>query len=814
MKHPVRLIIFALIIAAAGLLPATAPALGAGVIYVDASSSCAAGCGGSWANAYPKLQDALAAAANGDQIWVAKGVYYPDEGAGQTDNARASTFILQNGVAIYGGFAGTETALSQRDVAANVTVLSGDIDGNDVTDANGVVTNTTNINGNNAYHVVTSSSANSTAVLDGFTVTAGQANGPSGGEDNGGGMYNKNSSSPTVSNVTFSANSATRGGGMNNDTSSPALTNVTFSANSAVFGGGMKNTNGSPSLTNVTFSANSASANGGGIYNYNSAPTMTNVTFSSNSAATNGGGLYNYDSDPTLSNVTFSGNSAGHNGGGLYNNSSSPTVTNVTFSGNSTGQNGGGLYNYYSDPTLTNATFSGNSADKGGGLHNYNSSPALTNVTFSSNSATNNGGGGMYSNSFDSSDPVLTNTIIANSASGGDCVGPVNPASSHNIIRDSAHACGLTNGSNGNIIGSDPSLGALTDFGGPGKQVFPLLSSSPAKNAGTNAGCPTTDQRGAPRPSGGVCDIGAYERDGLTWDGGGTDNNWSTALNWTGDMVPGPDNDVYFNSTSTKDSVIDAGFGGAVANIDISAGYTGVITFGRSLAVSGDYSQDGGTVVADPAHAFTVDGAFSHTGGALQETRPVGPVGNVNFPVDFLHIQDSGNTTDKHRCVTLDTTATGNDLGSVTVSIRAVDTSAGEYCTSAGAGSPPYAGRCFSITPTNNLPARVTLWALSSETPAAITSPSVYRYHASAWQELTGVATGASGDYTWAAGDAPGFSAFLMAQAGSGGNAPTAVSLQSFAATGGQQGFHILLAAAALLLLVASSKWLAVRSGQ
>ena len=710
MKHPVRLILFALIIAAAALTPATAPALGAGVIYVDVSSSCASGCGGSWANAYPKLQDDLAAAASGDQIWVAKGVYYPDEGAGQTDNARASTFTLQNGVALYGGFAGTETALNQRDLAANVTVLSGDIDGNDTTDANGVVTNTANINGSNAYHVVTGSSVNNTAVLDGFTVTAGQANGPSGGDRDGGGMYNKNSSSPTVSNVTFSANSATRGGGMNNDISSPALTNVTFFANSAVFGGGMKNDISSAMLTNVTFSANSASASGGGMYNYGSHLTMTNITFS------------------------------------------------------------------------------GNSANQGGGMsNNSNSSPTLTNV------------------------------IIANST-GGDCVADTSSSiasgSGYNLIEDSGDACGLTNGSNGNIIGSDPNLDALTDFGGAGKQVFPLLSSSPAKNAGTNAGCPATDQRGAPRPSGSVCDIGAYERDGLIWDGGGADNNWSNALNWTGDMVPGPDNDVYFDGTSTKNSVIDAGFGGAVANVDISADYTGVITFGRSLAVSGDYSQDGGTVVVDPAHAFTVDGAFSHTGGALQETRPVGPTGGVNSAVNFLHIRDSGNTTDKHRGVTLDTTATGNDLGSVTVRIKAVDMAAGEYCTSAGAGSPPYAGRCFTITPANNLPARVTLWALSSEAPAAITSPSVYRYHAGSWQELTGLATGTSGSYTWAAGDTPGFSAFLMAQAGSGGNAPTAVALRSFVATGGQDGRYILLAAAALLLLVASSKWLIARRRQ
>jgi hypothetical protein len=72
------------------------------IIYVDADSLCNSGCGGSWATAHPYLQDALAAAQSGDEIWVAEGLYYPDEGAGQTANDRASTFQLQNGVAVYG----------------------------------------------------------------------------------------------------------------------------------------------------------------------------------------------------------------------------------------------------------------------------------------------------------------------------------------------------------------------------------------------------------------------------------------------------------------------------------------------------------------------------------------------------------------------------------------------------------------------------------------------------------------------------------------------------------------------------------------
>ena len=146
-------------------------------------------------------------------MWVAAGVYYPDEGAGATNNSQSSTFVLESGVAIYGGFAGTETALSQRDVAANVTILSGDVDvdagGADDAGDDHIVEAYYQVHGANALHVVSASGVNAEARLDGFTITAGVAtlsnsNCPAGC---GGGLYAQ-AGSPTLTNLTLIGNRA------------------------------------------------------------------------------------------------------------------------------------------------------------------------------------------------------------------------------------------------------------------------------------------------------------------------------------------------------------------------------------------------------------------------------------------------------------------------------------------------------------------------------------------------------------------------------------------------------------------------------
>jgi hypothetical protein len=287
------------------LVPTAVPA----VLYVKPIGVGSKDCS-DWENACI-LQFALTNANSGDEIWVAAGKYTPGDQI--TD-----TFKLKSGVGIYGGFYGNEITRNDRDLAANVTVLSGDINNND--SQSPIITDVDTVTGNNdnSLHVVTGTSG---AILDGVTITAGYAIGPN-PLDKGAGMYNQEDN-PTIRNVEFRGNySDDFAGGMYNDSSSPNHINVTFNDNKAQnYGGGMANRfNSSPSLVNVIFYGNTSEWNGGGMLNDNSAPILTNVTFYGNFSGT-GGGIHNDNSTPAIYNTIFWGNVAST--GAQINNSSS-----------------------------------------------------------------------------------------------------------------------------------------------------------------------------------------------------------------------------------------------------------------------------------------------------------------------------------------------------------------------------------------------------------------------------------------------------------------------------------------------------------
>lgn len=272
-------------------------------------------------------------------------------------------------------------------------------------------------------------------------------------------------------------------------------------------GGGLYNAaGGSATLDRVGFLLNHSYVNGGGIYNVGIL-TTTNSLFTLDSADNSGGGLSN-DGTATFTDTTFAyESSTGCCGGGIMN-SGNLTLNRVTLDHNQTSGfvGGGAILNGSSSAiTLTNVTLSTNSSNAvgsaGGALMNEGSAiAALTNVSVVSNTAPS--GGGIFNNGGTVS---LKNTIVAYSASGGNCAGATISSSGYNLSSDTSCSSFSATGDLTNI---NPLLGPLANNGGT-TFTHALLPGSPAINSGTNFGCPSTDQRGYPRV--GTCDRGAYE---------------------------------------------------------------------------------------------------------------------------------------------------------------------------------------------------------------------------------------------------------------------------------------------------------------
>lgn len=303
----------------------------------------------SWTDAYIDLQTALSIAISGDSVFVAAGTYIPHA------SDRYASFVLKDGVKIFGGFAGNEIitsyVLDNRDFEVNETILSGDLSADDIEFTN---------NSENSYHVVNCDASvygniTSSTELDGFTIKGGNANLSTSNNDYGGGIYIyafiNDIASPTLKNLTFKYNSATYGGAISNYAATSSAT-CDFSISDSYF------------YKNRAYQGST----GGAIYNVsagNLAPTITNVVFSNNSAynatgviSSYGGAVYNWAltngvCNPIFTNVLFYKNTVGFLGSAVFNRASSNTVStckpkfiNVTFTENkSTGGPEASMYN-------------------------------------------------------------------------------------------------------------------------------------------------------------------------------------------------------------------------------------------------------------------------------------------------------------------------------------------------------------------------------------------------------------------------------------------------------------------------------------
>lgn len=342
------------------------------------------GSGVSWAAA-GDLQSIINGAPAGSQVWVKAGTYYPaayPSGSTGGGSNRDFAFTLKNGVAVYGGFAGTETLLSQRNPVTHPTILSGDV-------------GTAGTYTDDCYHVVISVGNDNTAVLDGFNIKYGYAS--------------------AVGSITYGGQTINRnfGGGIFCYNASPSVQNCVFSNNLAVTGGGIYNRNGGtpPVFGSCTFSSNTATSaadGGGAVYNYSStAATFNACTFTGNKATGQDGGLAygNSSSIFIFSGCTMTSNTAAANGGAIYcNNSSSLTVTNSAFSLNVAAGSGGAIVTMSSSTTaVSNTSFSNNTSNSatlgGGAIYSYSTNGSTaTNCTFTGNHAVTYGGA-FYGNS-------------------------------------------------------------------------------------------------------------------------------------------------------------------------------------------------------------------------------------------------------------------------------------------------------------------------------------------------------------------------------------------------------------------------------
>ena len=310
-----------------------------------------------WADAFTDLQIALTIdCPNATQVWVAAGTYKPTSGAD-----RLASFDIKNNLRVYGGFVGNEAPgydLNLRDFQLNESLLSGEIGGPDSTD--------------NSYTILVGINADSTAVMDGFTIA---------------GAYGD---------VDFGFPSdAARGGGIHINAGSPILTNLVLENNTALFGGGIYILNARPDISYCTFIANRQTFGGyggGGIMSEGNSSARVGECIFKNNYGFFGGGVYFSAGNPQMDNCQFI-NNTGIYGGGIANvGGTTARITNCLIRNNTASVYGGGVANY-APATLTNCTISSNqSANLGGGVYNGSGSPTITNCIVWANNTGIEGG--------------------------------------------------------------------------------------------------------------------------------------------------------------------------------------------------------------------------------------------------------------------------------------------------------------------------------------------------------------------------------------------------------------------------------------
>jgi len=377
-------------------------------LYVRAGAA-PGGNGSSWGQAMVYLQDALDLAdrLDIDEIWVAAGRYYPDDGASSDDGDNDSTFGLKSGQRIYGGFAGSETEFDQRNVAANRSLLSGDIDQDDLDpDGDGIPEDPAQIDGPNAENLFELIGVGPDTVVDGFTLSASRN------------AIRIEGGSPVLRNSTFIGNAgAFEGTALLIIDSSALVRDCRFGRNG--FYAGVVNRGGAPEFVDCEFFGATGFADAGAIKNRDSSPSLIRCQFVGNTAKQRGAAIFNRNSSIRIQSCTFDGNMANWRGGAIFDEEgSSTTAIDCVFINNS-GQLGGGALFSEEDSSLTLIgcnLISNSSSDVGGGaLFSRESAAVLDRCRITGNSAPEGGAVVAVGSQISMSHCILSD----NSASGG-----------------------------------------------------------------------------------------------------------------------------------------------------------------------------------------------------------------------------------------------------------------------------------------------------------------------------------------------------------------------------------------------------------
>ena len=365
------------------------------VVYVNQQAT-GKNDGTSWNDAFTDLTTALATVASFSEVWVAKGIYLPDQ-------VRSASFVLPGDVSILGGFAGGEINSSARDYSKNETILSGDIGETD----NPV---------DNSYHILVPLNG---ALLDGFIIEEGNATENfTDDRGNGGGLW--------AEKVAFKIRNCEFRNNWSFQEVNATFENCIFTSNQTGgtgSGGAIWASDSNLTLHSCSFLTNKAGFWGGALRMDDGNLTLSNSLLSGNESrfSNGGGGLYQNAGSFLIKQSSFLRNQATHQGGAILimNASGSISDSNFTENDNTSSNGGGALFIENSSPTINSCRFIQNKTDAnnyGGAIKLVNSNSNIGNCIFKHNQNTVNSGGALYID--EKSMPTLQNNEFHHNSSG------------------------------------------------------------------------------------------------------------------------------------------------------------------------------------------------------------------------------------------------------------------------------------------------------------------------------------------------------------------------------------------------------------